>query len=288
MNPQPAEFIVATRAAIVQAGQLLVQYSFSIMGAFVLLLIGWIASRYMHKWALLGMSRVRHFDITLAHFLANIVRYAVMILVLVTVLGQFGVQTASIIAALGAAGLAVGLALQGTLQNIAAGIMLLVLRPFRVGESIETKDVSGTVEEIGLFATELRTADGVFLLAPNSMLWNTSVKNFSRMPTRRFDVAAVLPLSSDMRMAETTLQSIASRDTRVRSKPAPTVAISEIGNDTVKMTLSVWVNTSDYGAASRDLSKAAKLSFDKVREAVVADSANGAAAPDLETATQRH
>jgi small conductance mechanosensitive channel len=266
MDPQNLDFIVATRAAVTQAGALLVQYSFSIVGAFVLLLIGWLASRYLHHWALYGMRRIRGFDVTLAHFLANVVRYVVLLLVLVTVLGQFGVQTASIIAAMGAAGLAIGLALQGTLQNIAAGIMLLILRPFRVGETIETKEVNGTVEEIGLFATELRTGDGLFQLVPNALLWNTPVKNFSRLKTRRYDLTVVLPVDSDIRKAEGLLLSIASRDKRVNGKPAPVTQISDITKDTVSLTLQVWINTTDYGAASRDLSKSAKISFEKVKE----------------------
>ncbi len=277
MNPQPADSLVATRAIVVQAGQLLVQYSFSILGAFVLLIIGWVAARYLHKWALLGMQRIHGFDVTLAHFLANILRYAILILVLVTVLGQFGVQTASIIATLGAAGLAIGLALQGTLQNIAAGIMLLVLRPFRVGETIEAGAISGTVREIGLFATELETGDGLYQLAPNATLWNTPVKNFTRLPTRRLDVAATVPLASDMRKTEALLQNIAARDTRVKSRPAPTIGVSEITGDTMKLTLSVWLDTSDYGAVSRDLARAMKMSFDTVRDAGPAVAAPAAA-----------
>jgi small conductance mechanosensitive channel len=277
MNPQASDFFVATRAAVVQAGQLLVQYSFSILGAIVLLIAGWFISRMLHRWALAGMMRIRHFDVTLAHFLANVIRYVVMILVLVTVLGQFGVQTASIIAALGAAGLAIGLALQGTLQNIAAGIMLLVLRPFRVGETIETNNVSGTVTEIGLFATELKTGDGLFLIAPNSLLWNTPVKNYSRFETRRFDVAVVLPGDTDVRTAEALLQQIAQRDRRVKSSPPPTVGMSEITADTVKMTLTAWLSTADFGAASRDLQKAAKMAFDKSRVSEVQSQATSAA-----------
>jgi small conductance mechanosensitive channel len=265
MNAQPVDFLVATRAAIAQAGQLLVQYSFSIVGAFVLLLIGWIASRLLYRWALAAMGHIRHFDVTLAHFLANVVRYAVMVLVIVMVLGQFGVQTASIIAALGAAGLAIGLALQGTLQNIAAGIMLLVLRPFRVGEAIETNNISGTVQEIGLFATELRTGDGLYLLAPNSALWNTPVKNYSRLPTRGLSLLVTLPADGDVRQAETLLLGIASRDTRVRSTPAPSVSISEITPDSIKMTLSAWTNTTDYGATARDIAKAAKVGIDRLK-----------------------
>jgi small conductance mechanosensitive channel len=266
MEPQNLDFVVATRAAITQAGALLVQYSFSIAGAIVLLLVGWMASRYLHKWALLGMRQVRGFDVTLAHFLANVLRYVILLLVMVTVLGQFGVQTASIIAAMGAAGLAIGLALQGTLQNIAAGIMLLILRPFRLGESIETKDVNGTVQEIGLFTTELRTGDGLFQMVPNSLLWNTPVKNYSRLGTRRYDLTVVLPVDSDIRKAEAMLLAIAERDTRVRSKPAPVTQVSDINKDTVSIKLEVWINTSDYGATVRALSKSAKISFEKVQE----------------------
>jgi small conductance mechanosensitive channel len=276
MEPQNLDFIVATRAAITQAGALLVQYSFSIVGALVLLLIGWMASRYLHRWALFGMRRIRGFDVTLAHFLANVLRYVILILVMVTVLGQFGVQTASMIAAMGAAGLAIGLALQGTLQNIAAGIMLLILRPFRVGESIETKDVNGAVQEIGLFATELRTGDGLFQLVPNALLWNTPVKNFSRLATRRYDLSVVLPADSDIRKAESTLLAIAERDKRVNNKPAPVTQVSDINKDTVTLKLETWINTSDYGPTSRALGKSAKIAFEKVQEAAVTTAtANG-------------
>ena len=142
---QTSDFVVATRAALAQLSALAVQYSFAVIGAVVLLILGWIAARMLSNWAHSGLSRIHGIDATLAQFFSNIVRYVVLILVIVMVLGQFGVQTASILAALGAIGLAVGLALQGTLQNIAAGIMLLVLRPFRVGETIETSSVTGTV-----------------------------------------------------------------------------------------------------------------------------------------------
>ena len=274
MEPQAVgDFLIASRAGVRQAGELLVQYSFSIVGALVLLIVGWLAARFLHRWALFGMRRIRGFDVTLAHFLANVVRYAVLILVVVMVLGQFGVQTASIIAAMGAAGLAIGLALQGTLQNIAAGIMLLILRPFRLGETIETKDVNGTVQEIGLFTTELRTGDGLFQMVPNSMLWNTPVKNFSRLETRRFDLTVVLPVDSDIRRAETLLLGIAARDKRVNSKPAPTTQVSAITKDTVSVTLQAWIRTADYGATSRDLGKSAKIAFERVKEEPAAKAA---------------
>ena len=278
MEPQAVgDFLVASRAAVRQAGELLVQYSFSIVGALILLVVGWIVARLIHHWALAGMLRIRHFDVTLAHFLANVIRYALLVLVIVTVLGQFGVQTASIIAAVGAAGLAIGLALQGTLQNIAAGIMLLVLRPFRLGESIETRDVSGTVQEIGLFATELRTWDGLFQLVPNSLLWNTPVKNFSRLATRRFDVSVVLPADSDIRTAEKLLLGIAARDKRVNATPEPIVLLSEAATTfTVNLTMQVWISNEDFGTASRDLSKAAKVAIERMLDEPAAEAAGDA------------
>ena len=167
--------------------------------------------------------RVRGIDETLARFFSNIVRYAVLLLVFITVLGQFGVQTASIIATLGAAGLAIGLALQGTLQNIAAGIMLLVLRPFRVGESIETPAVTGTVTEIGLFATELRTADGLYRLAPNSTLWNVPVTNYSRERLRRHDLTVTVGNDEDIDAAQAALLELAKETppSNRRRRPRP-------------------------------------------------------------------
>lgn len=267
MNPQTTDFLVASRAAITQLTALVVHYSLSLVGAILLFFVGWMVSRLLHRWTLNGLGRIHHFDVTLAHFLANVVRYAVLIMVTVMALGQFGVQTTSMIATLGAAGLAIGLALQGTLQNIAAGIMLLILRPFRVGETIETPQVAGTVTEIGLFATELRTSDGLFQLAPNSLLWNTPVKNYSRLPTRRYEVVVTVPATEDFARSEERLLTIAARDERVLDTPAPVVSIKEFSAATVSLALAAWVTTGDYGAATRDLTRRVKLEFDVKPEA---------------------
>ena len=171
------ESIAQNPVATVQAGfdaisALFIAYSFSVLGAIILIIVGYVVAGIVERSIHAALGRVRGFDATLRQFFATIARYAVLALVLIMVLGQFGVQTASIIAAIGAIGLAIGLALQGTLQNIAAGIMLLVLRPFRVGEYVEVGAVAGTVEDIGLFATRLRTFDGIYTLAPNASLWN--------------------------------------------------------------------------------------------------------------------
>lgn len=263
MEQQATDLIIATRSALDQASALAVQYSFSILGAIILLIVGWVTASLISRWAYEGISRVRGIDETLARFFTNVVRYALLVLVFVTVLGQFGVQTASIIATLGAAGLAVGLALQGTLQNIAAGIMLLVLRPFRVGEYIETSSVSGTVLEIGLFATELRTEDGLYRLAPNSTLWNTPITNYSRQPTRQNEVKINITHQDDLDLAMETLMKLATADKRVLKTPAPSVFIDSLSDSAVSVTLRYWASTGDWWSLSRDMIKRVKLAFDK-------------------------
>ena len=261
MEQQATDIIVATRAALAQASALAVQYSFSILGALVLLVLGWFLSRLLHRWALTGLSRVRGIDATLAHFFANILRYAVLVLVFVTVLGQFGVQTASIIAALGAAGLAIGLALQGTLQNIAAGIMLLVLRPFRVGEYIETKDVSGEITEVGLFATELKTSDGLYRLAPNATLWNTPVTNYSRERTRKHDLQVKVPDDRDIDGEIDRLLSIAQNDPAIESAPPPQVFVDSLEESAATLTLRYWVATPQWFRTTREMNRRVRVAF---------------------------
>jgi small conductance mechanosensitive channel len=261
MEQQATDIIVATRAALMQASALAVQYSFSILGALVLLLLGWFLSRLMHRWALSGLSHVRGIDMTLSHFFANILRYAVLVLVFVTVLGQFGVQTASIIAALGAAGLAIGLALQGTLQNIAAGIMLLVLRPFRVGEYIETKEVSGTITEVGLFATELKSSDGLYRLAPNSTLWNTPVTNYSRERTRKHDLKVNIPRDRDIDDEIDRLLAIAREDPMIESVPPPQVYVDSLEESSAVLMLRYWVSTPKWFKTTREMNRRVRIAF---------------------------
>ena len=260
---QASEFVVATRAALAQLSALGVQYSFSVVGAIILLIIGWLAAGMFSRWARNGLGRIHGIDATLAQFFSNIIRYAILVLVVVMVLGQFGVQTASVLAALGAIGLAVGLALQGTLQNIAAGIMLLVLRPFRVGESIETSSVSGTVVDVGLFATELRTADGVYRLAPNQTLWNVPITNYSRLDKRRADISVSTSENVDIERAEKLLLEIANDDKRVLKSPAPTAFVADFSDGAATVTMRYWSKSGEWFAVGRDLSRIVKTRFDE-------------------------
>jgi small conductance mechanosensitive channel len=260
---QASDFVVATRTALAQLTALAVQYSFSVIGALILLVLGWLVAGLLSRWVYNGLSHVSGIDATLSQFFSNIVRYAALILVVVMVLGQFGVQTASILAALGAIGLAVGLALQGTLQNIAAGIMLLVLRPFRVGESIETGSVSGTIVDVGLFATELKTAEGVYRLAPNSTLWNVPITNYSRLANRRHEITISIGAEDNVDVTESKLVNLAAADTRVLKSPAPTAFISDFDAGSAKITLRYWIGSKQWWDVSRDMTKSVKRAFGK-------------------------
>lgn len=232
---------------------LTVTYSLSVLGAVMLIVLGYLAAGLVERATRNGLGRIHGVDATLTYFFSQVARYSVLALVLVMVLGQFGVQTASIIAALGAAGLAIGLALQGTLQNIAAGIMLLVLRPFRVGDSIKVGAIEGDVEEIGLFATRLRGGDGTYILAPNSKLWNEPVYNINRNRLRRAEIAVSVSYANDVAQVQRLLVDAALADRRVRRQPAPIAFVSAMTEISAAVTLRFWTSDSDNFAAKNDL-----------------------------------
>ena len=240
----------------------LASYALDAVGALVILLVGWwIAGRtqYLVRRAL---DRVPRIDDTLKPFLSSSVRYFVIVITFVAVLAEFGVQTTSIIAVLGAAGLAIGLALQGTLQNIAAGIMLLVLRPFRVGEYIDAGGVSGTVDAINLFPTDMPTYDGIYRSVPNAELWNRNILNYSRNPTRRLDIPVGIAYEDDVEQALDLLLSHLSQDTRVLPDPEPQVLVTGLGDSSVDLTLRCWTNRTDFWSLRFELNKKVKLWLD--------------------------
>lgn len=253
----------STGGLIATIGKLAVDYTISVIGAIVLLIIGFMVAGQVRKLVYAGIMKTKHGDQTLAGFISRAARYAVLAMVVVMVLSQFGVQTASIIAALGAAGLAIGLALQGTLQNVASGLVLMFLRPFKVGDYIESSGVSGVIQEIGLFATELKTLDGLYVLAPNSEVWGTPITNFSREKTRRFDLSIGIGYDDDIDKAMKVMQQIIAKDDRVLNNPEPFLFVDSLGNSAVGVTCRVWINTTDWWATTRDLTKNAKQAFDK-------------------------
>ena len=207
------------------------------------------------------MSTLQRVDKTLAPILASIIRYAGFILTMVVALGQFGVQTTSIIAVLGAAGLAIGLALQGTLSNVASGIMLLLLRPFSVGDWIETNSISGTVREIGLFATQIDTFDNVYITVPNSSIWSETIINNSRHHIRRMDVDIGIGYTSDLNEVEKALMTLAT-DERILRDPEPQFLVVDYADSAIVVRLRLYAQYENFFALNWDLKRRLKPLLD--------------------------
>jgi len=224
---------------------LLVASSLSIVYALLILVIGIWFSGKARQWTIGALRRLPNIDATLQGFFGSIVRYAIIIFTMLAVLAKFGVQTASLIAVLGAAGLAVGLALQGTLSNVAAGVMLLIFRPFRAGHYVEVGGVAGTVKELTLFTTELATADNVQIIVPNSAVWGQPVKNFSHNATRRLDLLFRVSYGTDLGKALNDLKRIVDGETRILKTPEPLVSVAALGDISVDLLVRVWTRAGD-------------------------------------------
>ena len=233
-------------------------FALNVLTALAIVVVGWIIAGWVDRLVRRGLGRLERLDATLRLLAASIARYAVLVFVAVAALAEVGVQTASLLAVLGAAGLAIGLALQGTLSNIAAGLMILFLRPFRVGDYIDAEGVAGTVQEIGLFMVELRTFDGVYLAVPNSSIWNRPIKNFTRLPTRRLDVVVGVSYGDDVDRAVEVLHGLMAEDGRVLPDPAPDILVSALADSGVTLTMICWTQAANYFPLLSDLRRAAK------------------------------
>ena len=245
--------------ALIETG---ISFGLEIAAALAILVFGWWLAGRVQKLILRTLNRLPRMDTTLKPFISSVARYAIIAITLVAVLARLGIQTTSIIAVLGAAGLAIGLALQGTLQNIAAGIMLLLLRPFKVGDYIDAGGIAGTVDEIGLFTTDMTTYDGVYRSVPNASLWNTSILNYSRLPTRRMDIPVGIAYEDDVEKAMTLLLGHLKQDNRVLSEPAPQVLVTGLGESSVDLSLRCWSERTDFWTLKFELNKNAKLWLD--------------------------
>lgn len=239
-----------------------IEYGVDIVGAIVLLIIGWTVAGWARRGIRHALERVPRMDETLKPFLAKLVWYVIMAFVLVAVLSQFGVQTTSVIAILGAAGLAIGLALQGTLANVASGVMLLFLRPFNIGDYVDAGGIAGTVVEIGLFNTEIKTRKGLCLIVPNKIIWESPITNFSRNPTRRFDITVGISYGDDVNGATDLLMGLLTGDERILDDPEPLAVVEELGDSAVIINLRAWTRAEDFWAAVWDLKKAIKVEFE--------------------------
>lgn len=227
----------------------------------IVLGIGWTLAHYLARYVAELLPRTRRIDNTIAPFISQVVRYGILIVTGIIVLSQFGVNTTSILAVLGAVGLAIALALQGTLSNLAAGLMMIWLRPFNVGEYIDADGVTGTVVEIGLFGTRLRTYDGLAIFAPNAKLWSAKVTNYSRLRTRLVETKVGIAYEADIAAAREALLGVAT-DPRVLRDPAPFVFVDALGDSSVVLCLRSWVKTSDWWQANVDFREDAKRRLD--------------------------
>lgn len=236
----------------------------ALISALVVLVVGWYLARMLSRMVRNLLPRAYGVDKNFAPLLAQVTRYGIIIFSVVTALSFLGVSSTSIYAVIGAAGLAIALALQGTLANIAAGIMLVWLRPIAIGEYIVGDGVAGVVVEIGLFGTRLRSTSGLYIFTPNQKLWSSAITNHSREPRRRIDVNITVPDTINVAAARRTMLKIATSDKRVQVDPPPTVHVESFVGDKIMLQLRAWVPTPEYLPTLRDATEKAKLAVNKL------------------------
>lgn len=226
--------------------------------ALLILIVGFVVAGWAARAVSQVTKRTGKLDPTLHPVIRAVVRYSILVLVIIAALGQLGIQTTSLLAALGAAGLAIGLALQGTLSNIAAGMMILWLRPFRAGDFIETSEVAGTVEEIGLFHAQMRTWDGIYKFVPNSQLWNVILTNYTRNPTRLVQIDVGVDYEADMARAREVITETARNHPEVLQDPPPVVVPLAFADSSVNLQLRAWATTETFWNIRWDLTQRVK------------------------------
>ncbi len=242
--------------------QIFASYGLDVLGAVAILIVGLLVAKWARHATDSALGKVSRLDQTLRRFFASLVKYVVVIFTVLAVLNQFGVQTASLIALLGAAGLAIGLALQGTLSNVAAGVMLLIFRPYKVGDFVDVGGQSGTVFELSLFVTELNTGDNVRIFVPNSQIWGNAIKNVSFNATRRVDLLIGIAYEDEIGKAVSAIQAVINADARIQTEPAPLIAVSELADSSVNLVVRAWCESGNYWAVRFELIRNIKERFD--------------------------
>ena len=244
-----------------QLWSLAIDQSINLIAGIVILCAGWMLANAAARWTRAGLGRVRYMDPTLKPLIASLARYAILVFTLMAVLERFGVRTTSLIAILGAAGLAVGLALQGTFSNVASGVLLLLLRTFRVGEEISAGGCSGTVREIGLFRTVIITGDGLYVSMPNSTIFSANIVNNSREPNRRVSFEINVDHTADVGKALTLAVQVAKSNKRVLNTPEPAASVSALGDSEATIQVSAWTGNGDHDKAASEIKRAIRERF---------------------------
>lgn len=235
----------------------------SAIKALAVLIVGWFIALLVSRFVRRQVLAQESIDDTIGSFVASIIKWAILIIVLVAVLNLFGIEATSIVAVLGAATLAIGLALQGTLSNVAAGFMLIVFRIYKLGQYVEISGASGTVTDLNLFFTELKTPDNVQIIVPNGQAWGEVITNYSHHKQRRCDLVFGIDYGDDADKAMNIILNVAKADERVFDDPDPWVRVTNLGDSSVDLTARLWCKAEDYWELKFALTKAVKEAFDK-------------------------
>ena len=240
-----------------------VDFGINLVIAIVIFYVGKIVVSLVVRGLLKAMQR-GDMDTTLRRFIANLTRMLLMLFVIIAAINQLGIQTASLIALVGAAGLAVGLALQGSLSNFAAGVLVVLFRPYKVGDWIEGGGVSGSVEEVQILTTVLKTGDNKQVIIPNSQVLGGTITNYSANPTRRVDLVVGVSYNDNLDQVRKEIEALVAADDRILKDPAVTIAVSELADSSVNFVVRPWVKTADYWGVYFGLTEAIKKRFDEV------------------------
>lgn len=241
---------------------ILLHYGGNLLKAIAIYYVGRLAVSMVVR-ALRKVMQRQEVDETLETFVCNLVRMALLVVVIIAAIGALGIQTASFIAIFGAAGLAVGLALQGSLSNFASGVLIVLFRPYRVGDFVEAAGISGVVEQVQILTTVLKTGDNKQIIVPNGQIMDSIITNYSANDTRRVDMVIGVSYDDDLDKVRKTLEEIIAAEERVLKDPAVTIAVSELGDSSVNFVLRPWVSTANYWKVKFDLTETIKKRFDQ-------------------------
>ncbi len=252
----------ATEATVVEKMmEALTLYGMKIIAAVVIFVVGlWISK--IIKNCFVKTLQKKEVDPTLVGFFASMLHGGLVIFVVISAISKLGVQTTSFVAVIGAAGLAVGLALQGSLSNFAAGILLILFKPFKVGDFVKAGGEAGVIVEVGILTTEMKTPDNVQIIIPNATIMGSAITNVSGHPTRRIDMTLGVGYGDDLNKAKQIMEGLLSADERVLKDPVVTIAVANLGDSSVEFVVRPWVNSGDYWAVKSDFIKAVKEKFD--------------------------
>ena len=240
----------------------LAEYGLKIVGALIIFFVGRWVARLLSTLAAKAMTKGK-MDETLVRFIKNLCYVGMLTFVIIAALAKIGIQTASFIALIGAAGLAVGLALQGSLANFASGVLMLIFKPMRVGDFVEAGGAKGSVKEIGIFTTVLNSPDNVRIIVPNSQVMSGNISNFTANGTRRVDLVIGVSYEDDLKKAQQVIEKVLAADERILPEPAPVVAVSALADSSVNFVVRPWVKCTDYWPTYFDLTAKIKMALEK-------------------------